>query len=121
MSEYKVLKVTRETEYCDEWQTCVSMDLERISDSATGNVWLLAGVPPYLQGTSRKEGYQEGFVYVIVPDFGSWDAWCSFERPEDEDECGIMVHEILSSCEDAALREHWAAYYERLGKDEEEG
>jgi hypothetical protein len=85
-------------QYSDEWETTMVADLRR-EDGETGNIWIVAGVPAYLQGTARAAGHTSGLERVRV--FGdSPDMWCpdSFDH-EDSDA-------MLDAVEDAALRRH---------------
>ena len=111
--KYEVLKITREREYCDEWETVVSVDLRR-EDGVEGNVWLVAGVPPCDRGSSRAAGHQEGFVSCRIPDFGSWDAWCSFDRPNEDSDYTPeeMISDIIEACYRKTIHEHRVAQNE---------
>lgn len=61
-------------EYSDEWETTMVIDVRR-NDGVEGDVWIVAGVPDYLQGTAAACGSEQGLLDVRV--FGdSPDCWC---------------------------------------------
>lgn len=96
---YKLIGTPQvQVEYSDEFETVMVCDPQR-SDGETGDVWIVAGVPDYNQGSSRAAGHQSGFEDVKV--FGnSPDHWCpeSFD-PDDADA-------IIEACRETALRTH---------------
>jgi hypothetical protein len=64
-----------QAEYCtDEFESVMVFDLQR-EDGETGDVWIVAGVPAYQQGSSRASHTQSGYQTVRV--FGNAaDDWC---------------------------------------------
>ena len=71
-----------QSDYCDDWETVMTIDVQR-SDGETGeDVWIVAGVPDYQRGTAlaicrdvRDAASLPNMVDVRV--FGdSPDMWC---------------------------------------------
>ena len=92
-----------EAEYSDEYETTMVFDLRR-ADGETGDVWIVAGVPDYMRGSSDAAHTQRGYERVRV--FGdSPGHWCpeSF-RPADGDY--DFADEIIAAVESMALETH---------------
>jgi len=102
---YEVIGTPRiEAEYSDEYETTMVVDLRR-EDGATGDVWIVAGVPDYQRGSSDAARTQSGYQRVRV--FGDCpDHWCpkSF-WPTDED-YESLAEEVIAACEKTALQTH---------------
>lgn len=97
-----------EPEYDDEWETVMVCDLRR-DDGATGDVWIVAGVPDHMRGSSEAAGTQRGYERVRV--FGdSPDMWCpeSFRPGDDDAYYGDIVADVVAACEAPALAVHRA-------------
>ena len=93
-----------ETEYSDVYETTITATISR-SDGATGEIWIAAGVPPYLRGTSEAARTQTGYQDVWTPG-QSLDDWCPEGFHEailaDRDE----IHAILDAVRKPALAAH---------------
>jgi hypothetical protein len=93
-------------EYCtDEFQTVMVIDLKR-EDGETGDVWIIAGVPDHMQGSSQAARTQSGYQDVWV--FGdSLDSWCpeSFRAGAADD-----MRVILDVCRKSAIAAHKERY-----------
>lgn len=104
--QYTVKRLTVEHQghqYCDEWETVMVAELVR-EDGETGDVWIVAGVPPYQRGTAKAAGHEYGLRSVRV--YGdSPDYWCpdSFD-PADVDEMIAAVEESALA-KDAGCRD----------------
>jgi hypothetical protein len=107
MAKYEVIGTPHvETEYCTEYETVMVIDLKR-GDGVTGDVWIVAGVPPYLQGTAAACGHQSGLQDVRV--FGdSVDDWCpdSCREPDEDGSYQTVRDEIVEAVRKVALRTH---------------
>jgi len=87
-----------ESDYSDEWESCVVCVVRR-HDGVIGDVWLVAGVPAHLQGSSAAARTQRG--YRRVRTFGNHPSmWCPscFDAEHAE--------EIMAACSTAALAAH---------------
>ena len=93
-----------ETEYSDEYETVMVIDLQNESGDI-GDVWVVAGVPDYLRGTARASGSQRGLMSVRV--FGDGvDMWCpGVFRVADADYTTI-ANAVVAACEQSALKVH---------------
>lgn len=103
--QYTVKRLTVEQghQYCDEWETVMVAELVR-EDGETGDVWIVAGVPPYQRGTAKAAGHEYGLRSVRV--YGdSPDYWCpdSFD-PADVDEMIAAVEESAFAKGDARAK-----------------
>lgn len=97
-----------ESEYSDEWETTMACDVRR-DDGVTGDVWIVAGVPDYLRGSSEAAHTQRGYERVRV--FGdSPEHWCPdvFVKPDwaDIDVIATVHDDVLAALESAALAAH---------------
>lgn len=100
-----IAKPQIQEEYCDEFETVMTVDVRRGDGVVGSDVWIVAGVPDYQRGSARAAGHQAGFEAVRV--FGdSPDYWCpeSF-RGEDADYHAISSA-IIEAVESAALAAH---------------
>ena len=88
-----------QSEYSDKWETTMICDVRR-EDGVLGDVWIVAGVPDYHQGSSRAAGHQQGFERVRV--FGQSPAeWLSDSlMPSDEDDLSDAENEAADTLED---------------------
>ncbi len=105
MPNFQILSTSIEREYCDEWETIISMSLRR-DDGTEATVWVAAGVPDYHRGSAQAAGHRCGFESVRACDFGSWDAWCGFDQPEDGDEMQDLKSDIVDAVSEEAMRIH---------------
>jgi hypothetical protein len=119
--KYEVIGQPRiESEYSDQYQTVMVIDLKR-EDGVTGDVWIIAGVPDSQQGSSDAARTQYGYQEVWV--FGdSVDMWCPecFQVP-DADGSGCyydVMSDIIEACCKAALTAHREAYRTLLASQE---
>jgi hypothetical protein len=107
---YKLIgKPTIESECSDKYETTMFFELLR-EDGQSGDVWIVAGVPDYLRGSSDAARTQSGYLRVRV--YGDCaDAWCpeSF-RPADGNYMQVMADVVLA-CESAALAAHDTRLY----------
>ena len=93
--QYTVKRLTVEDQYCDQWETVMVAELVR-EEGETGDVWIVAGVPPYQRGIAKAAGHEHGLRSVRV--YGdSPDCWC----PESFDPAD--VDEMIAAVEEAAL------------------
>ncbi len=100
-----------QAEYCDEYEAAMVIDLKR-EDGATGDVWVVAGVPGHLQGTAQAAGHTMGLASVRV--FGdSPDMWCpeSFRPLNEGESYSRIAADVVEACEGAALKA-WREYRE---------
>lgn len=95
-----------ENAYCDAWETTMVCDLRR-SDGETGDVWIVAGVPDYLRGTSNAARTQYGYEQVRV--FGdSPDHWCPASFCPMDGDYAEVIAGVVTACQSAALAAHRA-------------
>lgn len=104
---YELIGTPRiETEYSDEYETVMVCDLKR-HDGVIGDVWIVAGVPDYLRGSSNASNTQRGYEQVRI--FGdSVDMWCCapFQTPDEDGRYSTVMYEVIEACEKAAIQTH---------------
>jgi hypothetical protein len=102
-----------ESEYSDEYETTMVIDLVR-EDGAIGDVWIVAGVPDYLRGSSDAARTQAGYTSVRV--FGDdVDMWCpeSFRVADEDGHYQSVAEDVLAACAAVALGVHRQAMRDR--------
>ena len=93
---------TIQAEYSDEWETVLTVDVQRDDGEVAEEVWLVAGVPDYLRSTARAAGTHRGVERVWV--FGDRpDYWCPANITGDYAE---IADAIIAACLTAALDLH---------------
>lgn len=112
-------------EYTDTWETVMSYKIE--IGEVTESVWVVCGIPDYLQGSAQAansgripmHGTFPGMESVRPFDGGSWDSWCGFERPEDHEEMCQLRQSILDAVKESAYAAHAASEPEPAETEEE--
>ena len=97
-----------QSEYSDNYETVLTINVRR-ADGVTGEVWICAGVPEYLRGSSDTARSQDGYTDVWA--FGdSVDTWLDLTlQVSDEDGSYQTVQdEILAAVKSAAMDAHYA-------------
>lgn len=98
---YTVIGTPRvQTALSDQWETTMTIDLRR-EDGATGEVWIVAGVPDYHRGSAEAARTQSGYQTVQV--FGDTpDTWCPAPNWRE------TMAEIVDACYSVAMAVHQA-------------
>lgn len=96
-----------ETEYYDDYETVMVVSVER-SDGVTGDMWVVAGVPDYLQSQVVHCG-QRGLASVRV--FGdNVHMWCpdALLDPDEDGRYSELAKTIADTAREMALKAHFA-------------
>ena len=96
-----------QSEYSDNYETVLTINVRR--DGVTGEVWICAGVPEYLRGSSDAARSQDGYTDVWA--FGdSVDTWLdpTLQVSDEDGSYQTVQDEILAAVKSAAMDAHYA-------------